>query len=254
MKAWASPNGSSTFYAMDSLAFLQNIQSGTIECVFTDPPFFLSNGGTTCSSGKRVSVNKGAWDKSKGAIADHQFNLNWLGECYRILKPNGVIWVCGTHHNIYSVGFALQTLGFRLLNHITWEKPNPPPNLGCRCFTHSAEFLIFATKAKSRKFRYQFNYEDIKAENDGKQQKDIWRIPTLRKWEKKFGSYPAQKPVELVTKALQATTRPGDLILDPFAGSSTTGVAALSIGRNYLGCDNDSRAIELSIKRLSEYS
>jgi site-specific DNA-methyltransferase (adenine-specific) len=240
---------------MDSFDLLRSIESDSVPLVWTDPPFFLSNGGTVCSSGKRVSVNKGDWDRSNGAIADHEFNLNWLKECYRVLKPNGIIWVCGSHHNIYSVGFAMQILEFRLLNHITWEKPSPPPNLGCRCFTHSAEFLLFATKAKQgSKHQYCFNYADVKDENGGKQQKDVWRISPPRKWEKKHGSYPAQKPVELVTKALSATTNPGDLVLDPFAGSSTTGVAALSIGRNYLGCDSNPKAIELSRRRLLEYS
>ena len=115
---------------------------GRFDCIFADPPYFLSNGGITCHAGRMVKVDKGDWDKSRGPELNHEFNLEWLRRCQRVLKPHGTIWVSGTHHVIFSIGFAMQQLGFKILNDIAWEKPNPPPNLSCRYFTHATETLI----------------------------------------------------------------------------------------------------------------
>jgi len=145
---------------------------GRFDAIFADPPYFLSNGGITCHAGRMVRVDKGDWDKSRGPELNHAFNLEWLRRCQRVLKPNGTIWVTGTLHVIFSIGYAMQQLGFKLLNDIAWEKPNPPPNLSCRYFTHSTETLLWA--AKNEKSKHTFNYAAMKAVT-GKQMKTVWR-------------------------------------------------------------------------------
>ena len=248
---WQSSNGLSRLYYGDSLALMASLPTESVDCIWTDPPYNLSNDGVTCVSGRMVKVNKGEWDRSQGADRDHAFNKSWLAACYRLLKPTGTIWVTGTLHVYPSVGFAMQQLGFRILNDIIWEKPAPPPNLGCRCFTHATELILWATKARKGKERYTFNYEEMKTENGDKQMKNIWRMSAPSKAEKLHGKHPTQKPVELVSRCLRASTNPSDLVFDPFAGSSTTGVTALSLGREFMGCEADAGHIELSIKRLN---
>lgn len=233
---------------MDKIA--DKYPDGCFDMVFADPPYFLSNGGITCKSGQMVSVNKGAWDKSRGAEINHTFNLEWLKRCQRVLKPNGTIWVSGTMHIIYSIGFAMQQLGFKLLNDVIWEKPNPPPNLACRYFTHSTETLLWAAKSASSKHCY--NYADMKKENDGKQMKSVWQIKPPLFNEKTFGKHPTQKPVALLNRCIQASTTTNAFILDPFAGSSTTGVAALGLNRRFCGIELEKDFINLSIQRLTE--
>jgi len=147
---------------------------GRFDCIFADPPYFLSNGGITCHAGKMVKVDKGDWDKSRGPELNHEFNLEWLRRCQHVLKPNGSIWVSGTLHVIFSIGYAMQQLGFKVLNDITWEKPNPPPNLSCRYFTHSTETVIWA--AKNEKSKHCFNYDLMRQINRGKQMKTVWTI------------------------------------------------------------------------------
>jgi site-specific DNA-methyltransferase (adenine-specific) len=169
-----------------------------------------------------------------------------------VLKPAGTIWISGTLHVYLSVGMALQQEGYRILNDIVWEKPAPPPNLGCRCFTHSTEILLWATKAKKgSKERYTFNYGQMKEENGGKQMKNIWRMMPPNAEEKKLGKHPTQKPVPLVSRCLRASTNPGELVVDPFTGSGTTGVAALQLGRNFLGCEREEKYLRLAMKRLA---
>jgi DNA modification methylase len=155
---------------MDAIA--EKYPEGRFDCIFADPPYFLSNGGITCHAGKMVKVDKGDWDKSQGAEENHNFNREWLKRCQRVLKPNGTIWITGTHHVIFSVGFALQQLGFKILNDIAWEKPNPPPNLSCRYFTHSTETILWA--AKNEKSKHVFNYQEMRKVT-GKQMKTVWR-------------------------------------------------------------------------------
>lgn len=221
---------------------------GCFDMVFADPPYFLSNGGITCHAGKMVKVDKGDWDKSQGLELNHEFNTEWLKRCQKLLKPNGTLWVSGTMHAIYSIGFAMQQLGFKILNDIIWEKPNPPPNLSRRYFTHSTETVLWA--AKNLKSRHIFNYSEMKATNGGKQMKSVWRVTPPGFSEKIFGKHPTQKPVALIKMCIEASTNPGDLILDPFAGSSTTGVAALSSNRRFCGIENEESFVELSIQRL----
>ena len=196
-------------YQGDCLEILSSIPENSVDLVFADPPYFLSNGGITCHAGKMVSVNKGAWDVSKGPDSNHAFNTAWLAACQRVLKPNGGIWVSGTSHVIHSVGFAMQQLGFKLLNDISWVKPNPPPNLSCRYFTHATETIIWA--AKNSKSRHTFNYKLMKEANRGKQMKSVWEIRPPESWEKKFGKHPTQKSVALLERILLASSNEGDL-------------------------------------------
>lgn len=251
MLVWKSNDGLSSLYHGDSLKLMASLPDQSVDCIWTDPPYNLSNDGITCVAGRMVKVNKGDWDRSQGIELDHEFNKTWLAACYRLLKPTGTIWVTGTLHVYPSVGFAMQQLGFRILNDIIWEKPAPPPNLGCRCFTHSTELILWATKARKGKEHYTFNYEEMKALNGDKQMKNVWRMSAPGKDEKLYGKHPTQKPVELVARCLKASTKADDLVFDPFSGSSTTGVAALSLGRRFIGCEADPNHVELSIKRLA---
>ena len=240
-------------YHEDSLAFMTDLAKehpgGLFDMVFADPPYFLSNGGISCHAGEMVSVDKGGWDKSMGAEANHEFNLEWLRLCQALLKPNGTIWVSGTHHVIHSVGYAMQSLGMKILNAITWEKPNPPPNLSCRYFTHSTETVLWA--AKSKKSKHCFNYQDMRQENGGKQMKTVWRMGAPSKAEKSCGKHPTQKPLELLGRIIRASTNEGDLVFDPFAGSGTTGIAAICCGRHFIGCEREREYIDLSAARFS---
>ncbi|MDX2112293.1 MAG: site-specific DNA-methyltransferase [Alphaproteobacteria bacterium] len=223
---------------------------GCFDMIFADPPYFLSNGGITCQAGKMVKVDKGKWDKSQGADVNHAFNIEWLSRCQKLLKPNGTIWVSGTMHIIYSIGFALQQIGFKLLNDIAWEKPNPPPNLACRYFTHSTETVLWA--AKNDKSKHYFNYDLMRKYNGDKQMKSVWRFTAPGSVEKEHGKHPTQKPLALLQRCIEAATKPGDFVFDPFAGSSTTGVAALRLNRKFCGVELEDAFIDLSIKRLNE--
>lgn len=250
---WHGGDGRSHFFNGDSLSLMEQLPADSIDCIWTDPPYLLSNDGITCVAGKMVKVNKGEWDRSRGIDLDHEFNLAWLAACHRVLKPSGALWISGTLHVYLSVGMALQQLGFRILNDIIWEKPAPPPNLGCRCFTHSTEVLLWATKAKKGgKDRHTFNYDAMKAENDGKQMKNVWRFHTPSMGEKRHGTHPTQKPTALIARCLRATTDPGDLVFDPFAGSGSTGVAALTLGRHFIGCEQDTVYAHIAAKRLAD--
>ena len=218
--------------------------------IFADPPYFLSNNGISVQSGKIVSVNKGEWDKG-GTVEDvNAFNLQWISICKEKLKDNGTIWISGTYHNIFSVANALQQLGFRILNVITWAKTNPPPNISCRFFTYSTEFVIWARKHKTKPHYY--NYELMKLINGGKQMTDVWHLPAISRWEKSCGKHPTQKPLSLLVRIILASTEPNSWILDPFAGSSTTGIAASLTGRRFLGIEQDNNFLALSKARRDE--
>jgi len=226
--------------------------------IFADPPYNLSNGGFTVHAGRMVSVNKGDWDKSNGFEDDYTFHYKWLKECKRLLKPNGTLWVSGTYHSIYQCGHALQSLGYHILNDIAWFKPNASPNLSGRYFTASHETLIWARKSKDAKhyFNYKYmkegNWKDDFLKNPGKQMRSVWAIGTPKAIEKVFGKHPTQKPIELLKRIVLASTQKGDKILDPFAGSSTTGLAAYLYGRSFVGIDNEKEYLDLSIKRFEE--
>ena len=220
------------------------------DMVFADPPYFLSNDGLTIKNGKITSVNKGKWDKSKGFEYINDFNRRWLKLVRDKMKENATIWISGTMHNIFSIGQILTELDFKILNIITWQKTNPPPNFSCRYFTHSTEQIIWARK--NAKVPHYFNYELMKELNDGKQMTDVWRLPAIAKWEKTCGKHPTQKPLSVLTRIILASTKKGAWILDPFTGSSTTGIAANLLERKFLGIDVEEKYLEISKNRKLE--
>jgi site-specific DNA-methyltransferase (adenine-specific) len=245
-------------YHANCLDVLAKLPENSIDMIFADPPYNLSNGGITVHAGRMVSVNKGDWDKSKGFRDDYDFHYKWLAACRRVLKPQGTLWVSGTYHSIYQCGHALQALGYHILNDIAWFKPNASPNLSCRYFTASHETLIWARKDK--KAKHIFNYDLMKngtwqddfLKKPNAQMRSVWAIGTPKSIEKKFGKHPTQKPEDLLKRVVLASTNKGDLIIDPFTGSSTTGIAAYLHGRDFIGIDTDKKFLDLSIKRFEE--
>ena len=232
----------------NSLELLPLIPNATIDMIFADPPYFLSNGGISCQSGKQVSVNKGNWDKGISVDDKHVFNRTWIRECRRILKPTGTIWITGTLHNIYSIGMALEQEGYKILNNITWQKKNPPPNLSCRCFTHSTETVLWA-RPNPKKPHY-FNYKLMKSLNGGKQMKDVWTGALTPQKEKTEGKHPTQKPEYLLERIILASTEEGAVLLDPFIGSGTTAVVGTRLRRTCIGIDSNSEYLDIAAKRL----
>lgn len=232
-----------TLYHGDVVDILSKLPPSSIDTIFADPPYNLSNDGTTCHAGKRVSVNKGEWDRSSGSEQDFEFHKTWIAACRRVLAPHGTIWISGTYHSIYTCGYILQSEGWHLLNDVTWFKPNAAPNLGCRMFTASHETLLWARKDK--KAKHTFNYDFVKhAEWPGdflkkpdKQMRSVWAIGSPAAAEKRFGKHPTQKPLALLERILLAASNPDDVVLDPFCGSGTTGVAAIKHGRRFVGID-----------------
>ena len=238
-----------TLYYGDCLELLPLLKE-KVDVVFADPPYFLSNGGISVQSGKIVSVNKGEWDKGIPVDEMHAFNMKWIGLCRDILTDNGTIWVSGTYHNIFSVANALTSLGFKILNVITWAKTNPPPNISCRYFTYSTEFIIWARKMA--KVPHYYNYELMKHINGDKQMTDVWRLPAIAPWEKTCGKHPTQKPLSLMSRIILASTKQGDKVLDPFCGSGTTGIAANLLERNFVGIEREWEYVEMSQRRRQE--
>ncbi len=220
------------------------------DMIFADPPYFLSNGGISYQAGKVVCVDKGEWDKGGSPDSIMEFNRRWLTLCREKLKENGTIWISGTHHNIFAIANLLTELGYKILNVITWAKTNPPPNISCRFFTYSTEFILWARK--SPKTPHKYNYELMKAINEGKQMTDVWRLPAIGRWEKSCGKHPTQKPLALLTRIILASTDENDWILDPFAGSSTTGIAASLCGRRFLGIEQEQEFAMLGKARRVE--
>ncbi len=245
-------------YNGNCIDILNEFKDNSVDMIFADPPYFLSNGSFTCQAGKMVSVKKADWDLSNGVEENYKFHLNWIKACKRILKDNGTIWVSGTYHSIYQCGMALQMSGFHILNDISWFKPNAAPNLSCRFFTASHETLIWARKDK--KGKHTFNYEKMKnglwtedfIKKPNTQMRSVWAINTPKPNEKKYGKHPTQKPIDLLKRVILASTNKGDLVLDPFTGSSTTGIAAVLNDRKFIGIDNEKKYLDLSIKRYND--
>lgn len=242
----------------DLFEVLKGIPDQSVDFIFADPPYFLSNNGTSVKSGKRVSVNKGEWDKSSGFAIDRTFHKSWVELCLQKLSLSGSLAVSSTPHSTYKIGTAIEELGLRVLNEIIWFKPNAAPNLGRRHLTASHETLIWATRDGNR--NYTFNYSEMRAghfpndklKNEGKQMRNVWSIPTTPKKEKRLGGHPTQKPLALLERVILAFTNRGDLVLDPFCGSGTTGVAAVGLGRRFIGIDIVSEYTELASRRLGE--
>ncbi len=243
-------------YKSDAIGLLGSMPADSVDMIFADPPYFLSNGSFTCQGGKRASVKKGDWDMGRGLDQDYEFHLAWIKACRRVLRPNGTIWISGTYHSIYQCGFALQKNGFHILNDIVWFKPNASPNLSCRFFTASHETLLWAKKEKGAK--HTFNYDLVKTtdwqgdffKKKKSQMRSVWAINTPKPGEKRSGRHPAQKPLGLLTRIILASTGEGDLVLDPFTGSSTTGIAAYQLGRRFIGIDREEHYLALSVRRF----
>ncbi|PIZ87540.1 site-specific DNA-methyltransferase [Candidatus Nomurabacteria bacterium CG_4_10_14_0_2_um_filter_30_12] len=250
--------GNFVLYHGDCLNILSQLPDNSVDMIFADPPYNLSNGGFTVHAGRMVSVDKGLWDVSKGFLDDYEFHYRWLEACKRVLKPNGTLWVSGTYHSIYQCGHALQSLGYHILNDISWFKPNASPNLSCRFFTASHETIIWARKEK--KAKHTFNYQEMKEGNwpedqlkkPGLQMRSVWSMGTPKPTEKKYGKHPTQKPLDLLKRIVLSSTNKGDVILDPFTGSSTTGIASAMHGRKFIGIDMEKNYLELSIKRFND--
>ena len=235
------------------LDILPNLKEESVDLIFADPPYRLSNGGISCKSGKIVSVNKGDWDKSQGFDEDFKFTYKWIKLCKDLLKPNGSIWISGTPHSIFQVGYALQSLGFKIMNEIIWYKPNAPPNLTGKYFAHAHESLIWAKK--DSKAKHYFNYDLMKKWADkispqDKQMRSVWYIPLTPFEEKKYGKHPTQKPLELLRRIILSNSKEGDLILDPFLGSGTTGVVAKKFNRNFVGIEIEKEFCDLAERRI----
>lgn len=243
-------------YKFDCVKFLETMPVNSVDMIFADPPYLLSNGGFSCRAGKMISVNKGRWDVSQGFNNDVIYHDTWIKACHRVLKPEGTFWVSGTYHSIYQCGYLLQKNGFYIINDIAWFKPNASPNLSCRAFTASHETLIWAKKDKTAK--HFFNYDRVKNgdySNDilkkpGRQMRSVWFLNPPKKSEKKYGKHPTQKPLDLLSRIVIASTKEGDLILDPFCGSGTTGIAVMLAGkRRFIGIDTDINYLEIAKSR-----
>lgn len=241
-----SKDKSFNVYQGNCMDIMPHFESNSVDMIFADPPYFLSNGGLTVKNGMIQSVNKGEWDK-KNEEDIYQFNHQWITQARRLLKDSGTIWVSGTHHNIFNIGQVLKEHNCKILNMITWEKPNPPPNFSCRYFTYSSEWIIWARKYS--KIPHYFNYDLMKKLNGDKQQKDVWRLPAVSSWEKIQGKHPTQKPLGLLSRIVLASTQKDNLVLDPFAGSGTTGIAAAILDRRFIGIEQELDFLELSKSR-----
>lgn len=246
---YRSPNNDFILSHGDTFQLLKDF-SFQFDMIFADPPYFLSNGGISLQSGKVVCVDKGEWDRGKTPEEMREFNMEWLRLCRDKLKDNGTIWISGTYHNIFSVANCLTELGYKILNVITWQKANPPVNISCRFFTYSTEFIIWARKCE--KVPHKFNYGLMKRLNGDKQMTDVWRLPAIGRWEKSCGKHPTQKPLSVLTRIILASTDAGDWILDPFSGSSTTGIAANLCGRRFAGIEQSEEFCEMSRARREE--
>lgn len=246
LEAFGEPGA--VVYLADCMDLMRLMPPGCVDAVFADPPYRLSNGGVTVRNGRLGSVDKGAWDRSLGSFErDHEFNVRWLGEAWRVLKPGGTIWVSGTHHAIFSIGFALLTLGFKVINQITWEKPDPPPNALRVSFTHAHETLLWAGKKGAR---HTFNHDLVNGPDPVSRVGSVWRMAPPTGREKRHGRHPTQKPLRLVRRALLACTAEGGLVFDPFAGSGTTAVAAKELNRSFVGAEMERGFCELSARRI----
>lgn len=237
----------------DALEIMEDLDGDSFDLIFADAPYLLSNGGTSMSGGKRVAVDKGAWDHSSGDVEeDHHFHRAWLRRCRRLLRPSGTIWVCGNYQSICSMGWAMQQLGYHFLNMVTWIKPNPPGNLGCRSLLYSTEFLIWAATRRYKPLRHTFLDKEVaRVIGGGKQLRDTWTISPPAAPEKRFGKHPAQKPEALIERCLAISSEEGDRVLDPFMGSGTTAVVAARMKRRFLGIEREFGYIKIARKRLA---
>lgn len=221
-----------------------------VDVIFADPPYFLSSQKQIIQNGRIKICNKGDWDRVASLESINTFNRNWLLRCRNILKDNGTIWVCGTYHNIYSVEQCLIELGFQILNIVVWQKSDPPPTPYGGRFNFSAEYIVWARK--NPKAIHCFHYDELKQMNGGKEMPDVWKIPSTGAWERKCGKHPTQKPLRLLYRVIQSCTEKGYVVLDPFAGSCTTGIAANLLYRKFIGIDQSQEFLDYGIRRKHE--
>ncbi len=224
---------------------MKKIKNESVDVVFADPPYFLSNGGKSISSGKIVSVNKGEWDKKENYDDIKKFTRNWINECYRVLKKKCSIWISGTYHNIFDIKQVLDDVGFKIINIIIWKKLNPPPLIYKNKFRFSYEFIIWADKG----YGHLFNYDEMFDINNHELE-DVWILPAVSMKEKKYGYHPTQKPECLLERIIKASTIKGQLVLDPFMGSGTTGIVCKKLSRKFIGIEKEKNFFIISEKRL----
>lgn len=236
-----------TLYQGDTNVVLDEIDS-KVDMIFADPPYFLSK--KTIAHGLRKDAYKGEWDLARSMDEINDFNRQWLGKCRDKLKDNGTIWVSGTYHNIFSVATCMQELGFKILNVIVWHKNDVARLITDLRFNYEAEYIVWARKKES--VPHFFNYKLMRLLNGGRSMPDVWSLPSVGLWEKTCGKHPTQKPLRLLNRIILACTHEGDTILDPFAGSCTTGIAANLLGRNFIGIDMDEKYLELGRRRFEE--
>jgi site-specific DNA-methyltransferase (adenine-specific) len=245
-----------TILAGDCLANLPRIPDESVDLVFADPPYWMQTEGELLrTNGTKFDGVEDNWDKFSTYKEYDTFSEQWLTECKRILKPNGSIWVIGAFQNIYRLGYIMQNLGFWILNDVVWSKPNAVPNFGGTRFQNSHETLLWCTK--SQKAKYTFNYKTMKHLNGGKQDKSVWDIRICigsERLKDEHGKklHSTQKPEQLLYKIILATTKPDDIILDPFFGTGTTGAIAKLLGRNYIGLEREIQYIDIAKKRIKK--
>jgi site-specific DNA-methyltransferase (adenine-specific) len=254
-------NDQSLLLRGDCVKIMPQIKEKSIDVIFADPPYFLSSGGISVQSGKMVSVNKGDWDKSLSIQDKLSFHQTWIKEARKVLKDDGTIWISATLHSVYAIGVALELEGFSIINNVIWRKTNPAPNISGRAFTHSTETVIWARKQLTpmKKGKHYFAYDEMKKYNQGKQLKDFWDLNetnvvfesgTTPKREKKYGKHPTQKPISLLERIIESSTKEGELVLDPFAGSGTTLIVANQLKRYAIGIEFDKIYLDLAKKRI----
>lgn len=238
---------------MDCVEAMATLPDASVDMIFADPPYNLQLGGDLYRpEGGQVDAVDDAWDHFDSFAAYDAFTRAWLAEARRILKPNGSLWVIGSYHNIFRVGASLQDLGYWILNDIIWRKANPMPNFKGTRFTNAHETLIWASK--SEKSKYTFNYRAMKNLNDELQMRSDWVMPICGGQErlKRNGvkAHPTQKPEALLYRVMLATTNPGDVVLDPFFGTGTTGAVAKRLGRHWIGCEKEDNYCEVAEERI----
>lgn len=236
-------------YNDDCIKIMRTLKEGSIDTIFADPPYFLSNGGKSIHNGKIVSVDKGDWDKKENYHDIQLFTETWLNECYRILNISGTIWITGTMHNIFDVERVIKKLGFTIINIIIWHKLDPPPLIYKNKFRFSYEFIIWAKKSNN----YFFNYEEM-FNIDKQEMQDVWTLPAVTMNEKKCGYHPTQKPEILIERIILSTTKEGQVILDPFMGSGTTCVVAKKLKRKWIGIEKEIKYFNIANKRINQIS
>lgn len=236
-------------YNGDSRELIEKIGK-KIDMIFADPPYFLSKNISVCINGIWKSFEKGEWDRATSQENMNDFNKSWLSACRNVLKEDGTIFVTGTYHNIFSVATCMVELGYKILNIIVWQKSDAKPTLSRNYFNYTTEYIVWARK--NDKVTHFFNCDLMEQLNGGTRMSDVWRIPFLSSWELKCGKHPTQKPLRLLYRIILASTHEGDTILDPFAGSCTTGIAANLLNRKFIGIDQNTDYLSYGIRRKNE--